>query len=352
MWCFSFLLLCCLNADPPTVTLQRDAWKDQFDEANAAFKAKEFHKAEEAFRQALRSSKEAEKPEQARAFVLNGLVAALVAQDKQQDAEPLAAEAAELWTKVQGFGHPTIGRTYNNLGNIRKSLFLYDKAEDAYRQALTSLERSRERRHPDIQLTLSNLASLHRDLGEYRKAIAVYRQLLLFQFNSLATHPEPGVDTLNELARCHLQLKEVREAEPLARQALQLAQRQLPPNHPLSLRSLATLAKVYQAQDNLSQAQQIAEQALAVTPDNHVMRWEIEATLGDVLWQAGEKEKAENLLSAAVDRLPSDKPPSQHLADLYTAVADVLQMQGKSAKADEMRQRAEDLQSKLKRSDK
>jgi tetratricopeptide (TPR) repeat protein len=137
----ALLMFLSATAAPPTIQLERPAWKQEFDEANRAYKSGELAKAEQGFRKALISAKNGEKPELARAFVLNGLVAALVAREAYAEAEPLAAEAAELWTKTQGFEHPTVGRTYSNLGNIRRALKDFDGAESAYRQSLTCLNR-------------------------------------------------------------------------------------------------------------------------------------------------------------------------------------------------------------------
>ena len=66
----------------------------------------------------------------------------------------------------------------NTLGNVYRSLGVYDRAEPLLEQALALRQEALSPSHADVAASLHNLAWLRHDMGEYKEAERLYRQAL------------------------------------------------------------------------------------------------------------------------------------------------------------------------------
>ena len=79
---------------------------------------------------------------------------------------------------VLGKEHLSTLASMNNLAEVLRSQWKYDKAEEMHRQALVLMERVLGKEHPDTLASMNNLAEVLRSQGKYDKAEEMHRQVL------------------------------------------------------------------------------------------------------------------------------------------------------------------------------
>lgn len=333
------------------VKLEREAWKQHFDEANRAYKSKDYAAAERGFRQALAATKDVEKENQARAFILDGLAASLVGQQKFAEAEPYLVEAAGRWSQSQGSKHPNVARSLSNLGNIRKTLRKYAAAREAYSQAMVAFSKSVPPTHPDVRVCMNNLADLYFDVGDFDHAGTVYRQLLVFQKGPLTTDHAFLISVRERLARCLIHSDKVTEAEPIARQAMLDAGQRLPEGHPLQQSCSATMAMVYLAQRNVTQAKELLEEAIekvrSAAGDDHPALADFLAIQGALAVQTGDWIQADQAFSKAEALTPERDRATAQCVGWLKRHAEALSKLGQEGEAQQRLKLAEQIQHDL-----
>jgi tetratricopeptide (TPR) repeat protein len=156
-------------------------------------------------------------------------------------------------------GHPDIAGNRANLAEALQRLGRYEAAEAMYREALSSMRRSRGPDHPFVATIMNNLARTLRSRGRFAEA----RTLLL--------------------------------------DALAIRRSQLGPRHELVAMSLSDLGTVTESLGDIEAAKAFFEEALALLPREHVWRGPILNHVGRVLRIHGDLSAAERALRESVD---------------------------------------------------
>jgi CHAT domain-containing protein len=117
--------------------------------------------------------------------------------------------------------HPDIAMSFNNLGNLYKSLGDYEKAEKYYLQSLEIRQKIYSEDHPDIATSFNNLGLLYSDLGDYEKAEKYYLQSLEIR-QKIYSKDHPYITASEyQIAKVSLSLGKYKKAYELLTQVLE-----------------------------------------------------------------------------------------------------------------------------------
>ncbi len=223
---------------------------------------------------------------------------------RYRDALPHAQRVVEWVRKLQGTNSPNYGAALNNLAATYDSLKMFEKAEEAYVEALEVTQRVFGREHPNVATCMNNLGIVYFCIGERDKAeqlfvdaLAMRRKLIpgdnIFVAESLANLAQlrwtqgrndeaerlytdalamqkrlhglqhPGVAiAMTNLAVFLDSTGRLSEAEPLYRKALEIDRAGYGDGHPAVARDLNNLATLYHAMGRYGAAEPLYRQAI------------------------------------------------------------------------------------------
>ncbi len=196
------------------------------------------------------------------------------------------------------------GEFLKNLGNIYRSLGLYDEARGLMETSFEVLKRQYPGDHHLLAEGINNLAVLSFDIGEYEIAEEQLREALAMR-QRLGQDETLTVKTLNNLASILMNRGEFTEAEKLYRQGLEIRKRNSGTRDLDVSTSLRSLANLLYIQGDAAQAEPLLREALDIRLDHFKRRDARVAAvldkLGSVRLALGDVHEAETLFSEALD---------------------------------------------------
>jgi tetratricopeptide (TPR) repeat protein len=199
----------------------------------------EYKEAEDLARKGLNSVLEAKGIENAETFdQMNLLVATLLNQDLNEEAEELIRTSLKLREKLHGTDDYNIAHSLANLGRIYYRQQKYMEAEEIFRQALSLQEALLGKEHRATRNTMHNVANCLNVLGgaeNWKGAEELYHLILETGERTLGKdHPQQIYTQLN-LAKLLVKMDRNEEAEEIYNRAMKLLEVSLGKSHPRTL---------------------------------------------------------------------------------------------------------------------
>ncbi|HVT57064.1 MAG TPA: serine/threonine-protein kinase [Thermoanaerobaculia bacterium] len=164
--------------------------------------------------------------------------------------------------RLLGPGHPDVGETELHLAIAYRERSRYAEAEPFARRALAIAERTGDlRTQAGCLVQLATIAGRLGRRGEAEKNLL--RAVGLFE-RVLGPDSEPLSAALNNLANLYSDARRYPEAEKLHLRAIAIKEKTLGPNHLYLAQSLNNLANVYSATGRFDEAQALQARALAI----------------------------------------------------------------------------------------
>ena len=237
-------------------------------------------------------------------------------------------------------GQPAVeAEIRKTIGEVYRTLGLYDKAEAMQRQALVIRKRLFGEQHPKVAESLNGLANALWSEGKAAEAEKLNRQAMEIQRRVLGAQAPDVALSLNFLALALRDEGRLPEAESLMRQAVAIHTNALGPAHADLANSMNNLASVLWRASKLADAESWQRSALAMQrrlfgikhPDVAISINNLSTLLRD----EGKLEEAEEMEREAIamqrELLGNDHP---ELAISLNNLANVLQDRGKLAEAE------------------
>jgi CHAT domain-containing protein/tetratricopeptide (TPR) repeat protein len=195
---------------------------------------------------------------------LNNLAMVYNGQGKYADAEELYKRALATYEKSRSASQAAVASTLNNLANVYDQQGRYTEAEGLHRRALAIREKALGQDHPSVAQSLDNLANVYKEQGKYADTEALYKRALAIKEKALgADHPDVA-NTLNNLAVVHYFQGRYADAEQLYKRALAIQEKVLGASHRNVANTLDNLALVYKEQGRYADAEGLQRRALTI----------------------------------------------------------------------------------------
>ncbi|HIE70148.1 MAG TPA: tetratricopeptide repeat protein [Planctomycetes bacterium] len=150
--------------------------------------------------------------------------------DRTDEAEPLMLKALDIRGRVLGSADASYIATLSNLGGLYVQQHRYEEAEQRFHEAIeTQLKSPSATSRPALGRSFNDLAYLYRTLERSRDSEQIYRLAL----KVLETGPPslPLAATLDNLAELYQSLSRGVEAEPLFKRSLRISRQVTNPKH-------------------------------------------------------------------------------------------------------------------------
>ena len=267
-------------------------------------------------------------------------------------AKPLLESALEKRRRVLGKEHLDVAASLHNLAGALWLKGDYDGAARFSREALAMRRKLLGEEHPHVAMSLNNLANVLGDKGDYEGAEPLYREALAMYRKLLGDeHPDVAM-SLNNLALVRLRKGDYDEAESLYREALAMRRKLLGEEHPAVAQSLNNLANVLNDKGDYDGAEPLYREALAMhrkfLGDEHPHVAMNVNNVGNVLWRKGDYHEAELLIREALAmwrKLLGEEHP--HVAMSLNNLANVLADKGDYDEAEPLYREALAMRRKL-----
>ena len=252
--------------------------------------------------------------------------------DQAQGRELTAVEILEAGRRRLSEGLEDDPRTtaelVGTLGNVYRSLGLYEEALELLEQSVELRQRLYPEGHPELALALSNLGSAHYYVGNYTDAERRFRQVLELRLR-LENSQELVAHASSNLASALKQLGRIEEAGTLAQRVLTLREQLHPSDDVRIASSLYTLGSLRYEEGKLSEAIPRLRRALEIRRSalgsQHTEVATIQSSLGRALQAQQDLEEAEELHRSALEtRLERLGEQHDHVAIARRDLASVL----------------------------
>jgi len=181
-----------------------------------------------------------------------------------QKAQPLYIQAIEIMKNVLGENHPSFAIAINNLALLYKEMGQYEKAETLFIQAKEILKNSLGESSPDYATAINNLAMLYKEMGQYEKAEPLFVQSMQIRKKTLGENHHDYASGINNLAELYVDMGQYEKAESLFIQAMEIDKKTLGEDHPDYATVLNNLAYLYQKMRLYEKAETLFMQAMEI----------------------------------------------------------------------------------------
>lgn len=173
----------------------------------------------------------------------------------------------QLTGQIYGVESPQFATTLNDYGGVHRDIGNYEKAEQAFLQAVRLIGKLQGERHPDYGSVLNNLAGLYRLMKQWEKAEQYFQQTLQIYETALGTQHFLFISGMNNLGLLYQDVGRFAEAEQLHSRSLVLLE-QTGDNPVAIATTLTNLASARRQQNKLDTVQQLLERALRIYEEN------------------------------------------------------------------------------------
>ena len=177
-------------------------------------------------------------------------------------------QALAICRKVLGEEHPETATSYNNLGLVYYSKGEYDLALEYCQKALAICRKALGEEHPSTATSYNNLGAVYYSKSKYPKAIEYYEKALAIYRKVLGEeHPETAT-SYNSLGLVYHSKGEYDLALEYHQKALAIYRKALGEEHPSTAMSYNNLGQAYYSKGEYPQAIEYFQQALAIFRKN------------------------------------------------------------------------------------
>ena len=217
----------------------------------------------------------------------------------------------------------------------------YARAEELYREALATRQRTLGDDHPDTLRSMSNIAVVLQQQHKHAEAEKLHRQTLAARRRTLGRTHADTLESIHDLGLTLLRQGRYGEAEGLLRESLEGRRKTLGEEHPDTLATVRMLAFVLRTQVKYAEAEALYRRVLEATQralgSDHRRTFMLMNGLARVLQQAGKHAEAEKLLREALDVMVRVLG-REHPFTLYAmdSLISVLKYRGKDKEAEKL----------------
>jgi serine/threonine-protein kinase len=162
-------------------------------------------------------------------------------------------------------GQPEVQATMMNvMGNVYRSLGLYDEATPLLEKALEIRRQRYGQEHPEVAESLLSLGHLRYAKGDYDGAESCHRQALALNRKLFGDQHLAVAKSLNHLAVVLVSKKDFAAAEALLRQVIELRRQLQGEEHPDVLTNLSNLSVVLMDKGDTSAVEPVLRQVIAL----------------------------------------------------------------------------------------
>jgi serine/threonine protein kinase/Tfp pilus assembly protein PilF len=177
---------------------------------------------------------------------------------------PLLEKSLELRRMSLGEDHLDVAESRADLADLDRLQASFAAAESLLELALATRQEQLGPDHPLVALTLCDLAVVYSRQGKNQKAEPAFEKALAIDERALGPESAEVARVLNELGtHCYRQGRYA-ESEPFYKRALAVWEKALGPEHPEVARALNNLAIAYRNLGNYAGAQSLFARALAI----------------------------------------------------------------------------------------
>ena len=255
--------------------------------------------------------------------------------EEEEKAVTVLREAAAL--------NPDDPQILIQLGNSEIELGRFAGARDSLERALR-LQRTQlgDSNHLDIAATLNTLGNVLDEIGEYRESREHLERALEIRESQLGRNHSEVADTLGDLAIVRERFDEVEVGREMNERALSIYRRY--GDERSAARILSNLGESLQELGHFQNAKEAVEEALQiderVRPSDDPLLARTKVTLGVVLGDLGEYERARTLIAEGIPQLEDDVGSQHHHADALLGLGRILVLAGRPDKGLEVLERA------------
>ncbi|MEO6873124.1 MAG: tetratricopeptide repeat protein [Chthoniobacterales bacterium] len=277
--------------------------------------------------------------------ILNDKLETLRACDRIPEAIRVGETALELASRVFPENDPSLGMSYERLGQLYEQQGNHELARPYLTKALCIAEQAPKPEQRVIYRRARRLAYLCDRLGEQEAAIKSYETAIRSggQLDSFS-HTELGT-LLNNVALIYRKNGREKAAEPYYLRALELYEKHLGPDHPDVAAVLNNLGVFYTNERRFPEAEQMHRRALAIRtrahPRGHADIAQSNCNLAVVFHSRGDFKEAGELYRESLgawENLPGNPPEDYEI--VVSNYADLLRSLGKARKAAAIEARA------------
>lgn len=238
------------------------------------------------------------------AAILNSVAEIYRIKGDYAKAEPLHLRALGIFERSFGSDHQFVARSLVGLGLLYSGKGGQRRAEPLFQRSLAIYEKALGSDHPNVAVVLNNLGDLYRIEGSFDKALPLYQRALTICEAALGKRDPRVATTLTNLAAVYKATGDYVKAEPLASRALAIRETAFGPNHRDIAESLNLLGNIYDARGDYSRAEPLYQRAMAIREKNPGQNdSELAKSLNNlagVCFNKGDYERAEPLYKRAI----------------------------------------------------
>ena len=266
---------------------------------------------------------------------LNNLAGELYQKGLYREAIGAAEKALGIVKEVLGEKHPDTAISYNNLGELYRSMGDYARAEPMHQKALATRKEVLGERHPSTATSYNNLGALYYSMGDYVKAEPFYQNALVIVREILGEKHPHTATIYSNLGVLYDSMGDYAKAELLLQKALGIDKEVLGERHPDTATSYSSLGGLYYSMGDYAKAESLYQKALAtrkeVLGEKHPNTATIYSNLGVLYDSIGDYAKAEPLHQKALatrkevlgEKHPDTATSYSSLGALYISMGNV-----------------------------
>ncbi len=262
-----------------------------------------------------------------------------------EQAAPLLEKAVALKERGLGAMHPSLARSLNSLGWLYTSQGRYAQARPLHERALAIFEKNFGPDHTDVAWSRYYLGSLLLRTGAPGEAKPLLERALVIFEKNLGSTDQAVAWCVNDLAQYHLAAGQYADARPLFERALRIKEQTLGPDHRDVALALNNVAYILLLMGDNTEVRHLVKRAIAIQekslgPEHPELAFSLQ-TLGELARREGNLAEAKPLLerSLAIWEKSGD-PDHPEAVPTLISLADVLQESGRYAEAERLYQRA------------
>ena len=194
-------------------------------------------------------------------------------------------------------------RMMATMGDVYRSIGLYEQAVDLLQQSLEIRERELDSEHIDVGASLHLLGFAYGQQGRFAESESLLLRAIAIREKALGSNAVDVANSVGTLGGDYIEQGRFDEAEPMLLRALAIRERALGPENPDVALSLSNLGALYWRMGDIGKAEPYLRQALVIRektlgPDHPDVADGFN-NMGVVYWTQGDYEQAERAYDRA-----------------------------------------------------
>ena len=198
--------------------------------------------------------------------------------------------------ELYGLEHPATATSYNNIGEVYKSLSDYPKALEYFGKSLVISERVLGEEHPSTATVYNNIGLVYYHLGDYPKALEYYGKSLAISEKVLGEeHPDTAL-SYNNIGVVYDNLGDYPMALEYYGKSLAIREKVFGEEHPATATSYNNIGEVYKSLSDYPKALEYFGKSLVISErvlgEEHPSTATVYNNIGLVYYHLGDYPKA------------------------------------------------------------